>query len=103
MRLECGSAQHFVARLAAAARTEHTQGVAECGHADQSVLRIEVDEGETAAALRLQLQLVEAENEQAAVEREAGNARRAGADDRRRQGLFFAFEREEGLAAALPR
>ena len=49
------------------------QRVGEGGDADERVLRVEVDERQAAAALGLDLQLVEAEDQQAAFERQAGD------------------------------
>ncbi len=103
MRLQRRATQRLVARLAAAAAAEHAQAVAEDGDADQRILRVEIEQGQAAASIGLQLELVEPEHEQSALERETGDARRAGRHQSRRQRLLVVLETEERFAAALAR
>src|SRR5204863_565531 len=74
--LERCAAQQLVARLAAAAGAFDSQGLREHGDADERVVVVEIDEREAAPAVALQLELIEAEDEQATGQRQAGDPRR---------------------------
>ena len=83
--------QRFLSELASAAVAENLQDERERRNADERVCGIQVDQSQASATVGLVLDFVQPESQQAPFERETRHVRR-GADNTRRQELFFDLE-----------